>query len=210
MTTSNMTRKVERFLRYRRDLGYTSRNLEWHLRSFARFAAEQGHAGPPTMDLMRAWVLKTNTGRRWTSLRKFCEFLAVTEPATEVPAKKLGRKSQPRVQPFIYTLAQIQALLKAARNLGPTGTARGLTYATYFGLMAATGMRPGEVMRLKPQDIDWKAGAISIRDSKGNRLRVIPVHRTVSAHAGLHSIGACRAHRLLRHSRGLPRVPDLP
>jgi len=47
--------------------------------------------------------------------------------------------------------------------------------------LAATGMRPGEAMRLMPDDIDWQKGTISIRNSKGNRLRVIPIHPTVLA-----------------------------
>jgi len=69
-------------------------------------------------------------------------------------------------------------LLEAARNLGPRGTTRGITCAIYFGLLAATGMRCGEAMRLMPKDINWERGTISIRDSKGNRLRVIPIHHT--------------------------------
>ena len=131
------------------------------------------------MDLMRAWISKKKPARRWTSLRKFCEFCVLSEPDTEIPSKKLGRKAHPRSTPFIYTPAQVQALLRAARDLGPKGSARGFTYATFFGLVAATGMRPGEAMRLMHKDIDWREETISIRDSKGNRLRVIPVHRSV-------------------------------
>lgn len=179
MKNNNMTRRVDRFLEHRHDLGYTAPNMERHLRSFARFAVEQGHGGPPTMDLMRTWISGKQPARRWTSLRKFCQFCALTESGTDIPNKKLGRKASPRSTPFIYSPAQIQALLRAARGLGPKKSARGFTYATYFGLIAATGMRPGEAMRLMHKDIDWERATISIRDSKNNRLRVIPVHRSV-------------------------------
>jgi integrase len=179
MKTKSMHHRVDQFLKYRRDLGYTAPAMAQHLRSFARFAEDHGHSGPPTMDLMRTWVAGKKTARRWTSLRKFCEFCVVEEPNTEIPNKRYGRKARPRVEPFIYTTTQIRALLAAARSLGPVRSRRGFTYATYFGLIAATGMRPGEVMRLADKDIDWKQGTISIRDSKGNRLRIIPVHKSV-------------------------------
>ena len=179
MKTSPMLSRVEQFLAYRRDLGYTDSNTEKHLRSFARFASAGGHNGPPTMDLMLAWMSGKKPSRRWTSLRKFCEFCALVEPESEIPNKKYGRKPSPRAEPFIYTPEQIRALLDAAHSLGPVRSYRGFTYATYFGLIAATGMRPGEAMRLMDSDIGWKQSNISIRDSKGNRLRVIPVHRSV-------------------------------
>ena len=178
MSKNCMSLRVDRFLEHRHTLGYTARNIEWHLRSFARFAEKSGHTGPPTMGIMRAWIREKNGPRRWTSLRLFCEFCAVTEPRTNIPAKHLSRGGRPRIEPFIYTSAQIAALLEAARNLGPKGTTRGITCAIYFGLLAASGMRCGEAMRLMPKDIDWERGTISIRDSKGNRLRMIPIHHT--------------------------------
>jgi len=144
------------------------------------------------MDLMRAWIQKKSGPRRWTSLRKFCEFCAVTEPTTAIPGRKLGRALRPRVEPFVYTPAQIVALMKAARRMGPAGSTRGITYATYIGLLAATGMRPGEAIRLMPDDIDWQRGTILIRNSKGNRLRVIPIHPT--------ALEALRAYQAVRAS----------
>jgi len=190
MKNETMNSRVDRFLEQRRAMGYTAPNVEWHLRSFARFAERHDHVGPPTMDIMRAWIREKNGPRRWTSLRIFCEYCAVTEPTTAIPGRNLTRGSRPRVEPFVYTPAQITALLKAARQLGPKGGLRGLTYATYFGLLAATGMRCGEAMRLKHEDIDWQRGSISIRDSKGNRLRVIPIHHT--------TLDALRAYRKVR------------
>ena len=61
---------------------------------------------------------------------------------------------------------------KAADLLPPF---RGVTYQTLIGLLAATGMRLGEAIRLERQDVDWEHGVLTIRLSKFGKSRQIPV-----------------------------------
>ncbi|MGH2386336.1 MAG: tyrosine-type recombinase/integrase, partial [Candidatus Limnocylindria bacterium] len=49
------------------------------------------------------------------------------------------------------------------------------THETVIGLLAATGMRVGEAMRLDRDDIDWTEGVVSIRESKFGKSRKVPV-----------------------------------
>src|SRR5690606_17327542 len=49
------------------------------------------------------------------------------------------------------------------------------TYPTLFGLLAATGMRVGEALRLEPGDIDHTNAVIVIRESKFGKSRLVPV-----------------------------------
>jgi integrase len=47
-----------------------------------------------------------------------------------------------------------------------------------IGLLAATGMRVGEVIALTRADIDWGEGVITVRNSKFNKSRELPLDPT--------------------------------
>ena len=50
------------------------------------------------------------------------------------------------------------------------------THETLVGLLAVTGMRVGEALRLDRDDIDWACGVLAIRESKFGKSRRVPVH----------------------------------
>src|SRR3546814_6122469 len=63
-------------------------------------------------------------------------------------------------------------------------SAKGLhrwTYYCIFGLLAVTGLRIGEALRLKHGDVDLGAGLLTIRDTKFGKSRLVPVHSTTVA-----------------------------
>ncbi len=53
------------------------------------------------------------------------------------------------------------------------------TYETLIGLLAATGMRISEAIKLDRTDIDWAEGVLLVRESKFNKSRYVPLHATV-------------------------------
>jgi integrase len=62
---------------------------------------------------------------------------------------------------------------------------RAATYQTLTGLLAVTGMRAGEAIRLDQPDVDLRAGLLTIRQSKFGKSRQLPLHATtVAALAG--------------------------
>jgi integrase/recombinase XerD len=56
-------------------------------------------------------------------------------------------------------------------------------------LLATTGIRNGELRALQLQDIDWRAGEVFVRRTKGKRDRVVPL---------LEETGAALAEYILR------------
>jgi len=80
------------------------------------------------------------------------------------------------VAPYLYSDEQIIRLLKAARQLPSTIGLRPHTYATLFGLYAATGLRANEALHLRRDDVDLLHGVLTIRDSKFGKTRYVPVH----------------------------------
>ena len=81
-----------------------------------------------------------------------------------------------RIQPYIYSKQQIGDLLAAAAALSPTGGLRPQTYRVLFGLLASTGMRVGEAIRLQRHDVDLQQGVLRITNTKFSKSRLVPVH----------------------------------
>ena len=67
----------------------------------------------------------------------------------------------------------------AARLASPSGL-RALTYATLFGLLAATGMRLSETLALDRDDVDLEGGVLTIRRAKFGKSRFVPLHETAA------------------------------
>jgi integrase len=78
----------------------------------------------------------------------------------------------------IYTPEEVGALMGAASELGSIHPLRRSTFCTVVGLLDCTGLRIGEALGLNEQDIDWSAGVLTIRDTKGGHSRLVPVHHS--------------------------------
>jgi integrase/recombinase XerD len=113
--------------------------------------------------------------RRMTAARGFARYLSGIDAGTEVPPLGLMPRRGPWRQPYIYTAADIDALLAAARR-AIVSPLRAVTYHTLIGLLAASGLRIGEAIKLDRGDADWAQGVLLIRESKFGKSRLVPLH----------------------------------
>jgi integrase/recombinase XerD len=81
-----------------------------------------------------------------------------------------------RAVPYIYSDDDIVRLREAAGRLHPEHRAD--TYQTLIALIAVTGMRVGESVRLDRADIDLDQGMLTIRTTKFGKSRQNPLHAT--------------------------------
>ncbi len=95
-----------------------------------------------------------------------------------MPPRGIYRCPARRPTPYLWSNAQISSLLEATRALDPT--LRAATYEAIFALLAATGMRVGEVLSMTRNDVDLDRGVITIRDGKFARSRLVPLHRSTT------------------------------
>ncbi len=168
------------YLSLRRALGYTLRRSEKLLLQFIAYAETSG-ADRLTIALALAWArLPAGADVEWWSsrlrvVRKFAAFLCTVDPDTEVPPRDLlpAAKSH-RATPYLYADEDIAALIGAATKLG--SALRVLTYQTLIALLAVTGMRIGEAIRLDRNDLDFDAGVLTVRLSKFGKSRELPLH----------------------------------
>ena len=77
-------------------------------------------------------------------------------------------------QPFIYSPAQIDAVMAQARR-SIDSPLRAATYDTLIGLLAVSGLRIGEAIKLDRGDVDWADGVLLIRESKFGKSRLVPL-----------------------------------
>jgi len=219
MTRPTTTVKlVEEYLAQRRRLGFALQIESGQLLAFARFVDETGHRGLLTPELVERWALLPGArprqfpARRVDVIRPFLRHLTAIGLATDAPPR--GGLGRSRVRPIhhIYTDAEIDALLAAALRLAPITALRPLTYATFFGLLAVTGLRVSEALRLTREDVDLELGVLTIRLTKFRKSRLVPLHPTASAALRDYAVARDRAVRkpFTRRFFGSARGARLP
>jgi len=170
---------VDRYLKLRRQLGYKLCESEILLRSFVRFAEEEG-ASFITTKLALRWATQTKTavqrGNRLGVVRRFAEYASALDARTEIPAQKLLPYHFNRRPPHIYSDQEVCRLVSAASRIAPDDEFKGITMGTLMGLLAVTGMRVGEAQALERNDVDLHRNLLTIRRSKGNKSRLVPLH----------------------------------
>jgi integrase len=119
-------------------------------------------------------VMTTVSPRRITALRGFARYLSGIDPATEVPPLALVPYHRRRGQIFLYSNADISAIMAAAKETIPEPL-RAATYHTLIGLLATSGLRIGEAIKLDCDDIDWSEGVLHVRESKFGKSRLVPL-----------------------------------
>ena len=99
--------------------------------------------------------------RRLGVVRGFARYLATIDPRTEVPPRDLLPARAARVAPYMYSPAEIQALMGGSRADASRCARR--RRRTLIGLLAATGLRLGEALGLDRNDVDLDDGVLRVR-----------------------------------------------
>jgi integrase len=113
---------------------------------------------------------------RLQTVIRFAQFMAAEDSRHQIPPTGIFRSHRQRPIPYIFGETEIEQLLRAARQLGPSGSLRPHTYSTFFGLLAVTGMRVSEARALHLQDVT--VDGLLIRQTKFHKSRLLPVHET--------------------------------
>ena len=201
MSIQTMVGRVHEYLTYRRSLGYQLRIEGQMLESFARYADEAGHRGPLTTELALRWARLPEQAARLYQARRLevvgtlARYLIPREPGTEVPPRGLLGPAHARKPAFLYSQADIIALLAAARSLAPIEGLRPRTYTTLIALLACTGLRINEALGLGVDDVDLDGGVLTIRQTKFRKSRLVPLHATALAPLRDYAADRDRRHR---------------
>jgi integrase len=168
----------------RQGLGYKYQGQARRLRDFVSFM-ERRKATTITTKLAITWAAlppgrHALSARRLSDVRGFARHVPGINPRTEVPPNGIFSQSK-RPKPYVYSDAEIGALLTAALALPPMDGLRRWTYHHLFGLVAVTGMRLSEATGLQRDDVDLKSGVLTVQQSKFGKSRLLPLHPTICA-----------------------------
>ncbi len=168
------------YLEFRRKFGTRLREPGIALGQFVDFLEEQGAEWISAEHAVRWATLPTGVqpsthARRLDHVRGFARWLKATDPRTEIPDRRLLCAPHRRSPPYIYSDSEILQLMEAACGMWSPAGLRSLTYTTLIGLLASTGLRPGEALALETSDVDLEDGVLLVRETKFGKSRFVPV-----------------------------------
>lgn len=184
------------YLRVRRSLGYKLVGTEHLLFAFVDYLDDRG---APTITVEHAVRFATSRPEvsprrhalRLSAIRCFTRWAHTLDPDVQIPPARLLPARVTRAAPYLYTGAQVAALLDAADELRPA--IRAATFHILVALMSATGIRTGEAIGLDLADFDAQSGTLTVTGKFG-KTRMLPLHETVTT--GLGDYLAVRANHL--------------
>lgn len=172
---------LDDYLAFRRSLGYKLERSGQVLASFVDYAESAGTEHIST-DLAVSWaLLPSNPDSQWRAarlgmVRSFARYLYAIDPANEVPPTGLIPRGRGRPAPYIYSENEVTALMLASRRL--RSAIQAATLEVVIGLLAVSGLRVGEIIRLNNDDVDFCGSMIIVRFSKGGKSRVVPIQES--------------------------------
>lgn len=169
----------------RRALGFQLNDVERQVGLFCSWLEARGQTKTFTIDEAVAWArLNPDAHPSWWAtrlslVRRFAAYLNANDVDVPVIPGGLLPARKPRAVPFIYRQEDLNALLAACDQVF-SDERIAATLRTVIGLLAATGLRIGEVLKLRVDDIDRVNDVLTIRAAKSAQ-RLVPIHPTTTA-----------------------------
>ena len=183
---------AEQYLAIRRAMGFKLERAGRLLNDFVSFTDGAGRS-TVTVDGALSWARQPVdaspvwVAQRLSVVRGFARYLCALDPQAQVIPRDLLPTQPARSTPYLYSDAEIAALIAAARSL--PHPLKAATFATLIGLLAVTGLRGGEAMRLDRSDLDAARGLLTVRNTKFGKSRLVALHHTtveaLQAYGGL-------------------------
>jgi integrase/recombinase XerD len=203
VTTDALKSRLENYLRLRQSLGYKSSVHQHVLQDFVGYLETQKHPGPIRAETAVDWArqastrcYRTGSAIRLRIIRGFLIHLKAFEPETEVPPPGLVAEPR-RPKAHLYSPEQISRMMETNGLFWESGSFRQKTFYTVIGLLASTGLRIGEALRLTLDQahLHYAPSYLEIRDTKFHKSRLTPLHSTAAAKlkeylAGLYKLSA--------------------
>lgn len=149
------------------------RGAQWHeldkrtLQVYVRERSRLGHSARSNM------FCSLRTFYRWSVEQGYC---------ASSPAAHFKTPIKPQPLPRALSMEQVKQLLEMLSSLAPT--LRNQRDRVLLLILLYAGLRCREAAALRWADVDFKAGAIAIRISKGGKGRAVPLHAGLSDELG--------------------------
>ena len=174
---------IDRYLALQRSLGYQFHTQATSLRALLAYMRSTHAQGPLSQALALECVMAsdlTPNGRaiRYAVIRRFAQYHATFDPQTTSFDRRVLPRSRAIPPPRILSDEELGSLMAACERVSTKQPFRGRTLATLVGLLASTGVRSGEAVRLDRTDVNLASGVLQVRKTKFRKDRLVPVHAT--------------------------------
>jgi integrase len=184
-TPPTLRDRLDEYLMMRRALGFQLNDVERQVGLFCAWLEVRGQTQTFSIDEAVTWArLNPDAHPSWWAtrlslVRRFASYLNANGADVPVIPGGLLPARKPRAVPFIYSQDDLDALLAACgRVFGDERIAA--TLRTVIGLLAVTGLRIGEALNLRVDDIDTDNDVLVIKPAKSAE-RLVPIHPTTTA-----------------------------
>lgn len=176
-----LSHDVQSYLSVRRKAGFALKIVGHHLKSFAAFSDAKGYryiSSQAAIEWARGVPSQIQRARRLADVTRLARYLQAEDARHEIPPAVFGSERRQRPTPYILSDEQIGQIIRLAAQSGYR-TLRRQTYSTFFALLACTGLRVSEAIRLRYDDLT--PDGLVIRASKFRKSRLVPLHKTARA-----------------------------
>jgi len=182
--------RLKAYLDLRQSFGYRTSAHQHALQAFVSYLATHDQPWPIRAETAVDWArqasvrcYQTGAAARLRIVRSFLVHLKAFEPETEVPPPGLVAEAHPP-KAHLYSPEQISRMMETSQCWSwEPGSFRQKTFHTVIGLLASTGLRIGEALRLTLDQahLDHDPPYLEIRDTKFHKSRMTPLHPTTAA-----------------------------
>lgn len=178
--------EVDIYLAQRRTMGFQLKSVEPLLVGFCHWLQEAGQDEVFSVDDAVRWAkTPTNAADVWwsqrlTAVRPFAAWLNARGadipvlPATLLPVLTTRR------EPFVYSQSDLDSLLNSCPLVFPNSRVCA-TMRMIIGLLAVTGLRTGEALKLTVEDCNWDKNLLLVHGTKRPLDRLVPLHPTTAS-----------------------------
>lgn len=171
---------VSRHIELYQSMGFKYKVQAYMLHSFAAFAESRAERFIQT-DTVLEWAknapsIRQRYDRLLTVRRLACSLNAENERHQVPPTDAFGHAPKRRRTCYIFTHDEIERLLQTAAQLTSRRSIQPVTFRTVLSLIASTGLRVSEALKLQLSDIT--EDGLLIRATKFQKSRLVPLHAT--------------------------------
>jgi integrase/recombinase XerD len=165
--------QIEKFKQWLRSKRYSESTISTYseaLKSFLIFYREKSVVEINNEDVIiynNEYILKNNLSASYQNQTvNSIKLFFITIIGTKIDIDKIHRPKRAKLLPNVLSKEEVKLILNAHSNI---------KHKTMLSLIYSCGLRRGELLNLKPNNIDSKRGIVIIRQSKGKKDRIVPL-----------------------------------
>ena len=172
------------FLEMKKKMGFGLPKFQWILLEFDNFFVEIGAKDLYiTRELISAWsnTRINDSGRtlydKYSVLRQLCFYLCHLGHECYIP--RMPKRKWPEFIPYVFTHEQMEKIFNESDKLiMPNTNMNCILFAipALLRLLYSTGLRIGEALSIKNEDIDFGRQRILLKKTKNQMQRLVPLH----------------------------------